>query len=360
MTRGGENITCYNPNYIKIFDASNLTDEEYYSYKINAGWKRAKNKKLFYKFINANIYETYRKNLTNEKITYYSIPCNKCTGCLLDYSRNWANRCYLETLYHKNNYFITLSYNDENLNYGPTGNKTLKPKDVELFIKRLRKHYQEKYNLNGIKYLLCGEYGEQTWRPHYHIIFFGLPIPDITTDFKSIDKDGKIQITQHQTKNIYYWSEAIQKLWGLGNILIGQAEYNSCAYVARYVMKKQKGTNKNDYKKYLQIEPEFIRMSKGIGEQFFIDKYQDIYWKDNITIYNGKATTIKPPRYFDRKLEEMEGGKELLEWIKEKRKQKEIQSIITEENMIQSKHIDILKNKENIQQNRIIGLIRSI
>ena len=44
-----------------------------------------------------------------------TIPCGKCTGCRLDYSRQWANRCMLELLYHKESWFLTLTYDDDHV-----------------------------------------------------------------------------------------------------------------------------------------------------------------------------------------------------------------------------------------------------
>ena len=51
----------------------------------------------------------------NQKTVYYrgkdypidmliKIPCGKCVGCRLEYSRQWANRCMLELQYHDSAY----------------------------------------------------------------------------------------------------------------------------------------------------------------------------------------------------------------------------------------------------------------
>lgn len=39
-----------------------------------------------------------------------TIPCGNCIACRLQYSREWANRCMLESTYYEHNYFITLTY----------------------------------------------------------------------------------------------------------------------------------------------------------------------------------------------------------------------------------------------------------
>jgi len=41
-------------------------------------------------------------------------------------------------------------------------------------MKRLRKHYSGR----TIRYYMCGEYGENMGRPHYHAVFFNLRFAD--------------------------------------------------------------------------------------------------------------------------------------------------------------------------------------
>ena len=46
------------------------------------------------------------------------VPCGKCLGCRLSYSRRWAVRSYHEAKMHdnfKNNSFVTLTFNDDML-----------------------------------------------------------------------------------------------------------------------------------------------------------------------------------------------------------------------------------------------------
>jgi hypothetical protein len=43
------------------------------------------------------------------------IPCGRCIGCRLEYSRQWAMRCHHEASLHTFNSFITLTYDPENL-----------------------------------------------------------------------------------------------------------------------------------------------------------------------------------------------------------------------------------------------------
>lgn len=57
-------------------------------------------------------------DIVNGKLAEFEtflVPCGRCVGCRLDYSREWADRCYLESLTKSPNWFITLTYDDLNL-----------------------------------------------------------------------------------------------------------------------------------------------------------------------------------------------------------------------------------------------------
>lgn len=113
-------------------------------------------------------------------LPFVEVPCGKCLECRIQYARVWADRCVLEAKKYKYNYFVTLTYDDHFL---PDRN-SLDPKDLQLFIKRLRKHYSKKYPGIKIRFLASGEYGDISWRPHYHIILFNCPIDDLSYIFE--------------------------------------------------------------------------------------------------------------------------------------------------------------------------------
>ena len=108
---------------------------------------------------------------------YISIPCGKCIGCRLDYSRTWADRCMLESQYHKNNWFLTLTYDNDHLPEQRPGSPvhSLQKRDMQLFMKRLRKRFPN----DKIRFFGCGEYGSKSCRPHYHLLLFGVPFEDL-------------------------------------------------------------------------------------------------------------------------------------------------------------------------------------
>lgn len=250
------------------------------------------------------------------------VPCGQCLGCRLEYSRQWAVRCVLESMQWEHNYFLTLTYDPEHvpirdhvrfdessgevLDYHQV--MTLWPDDLKAFLKRLREHWRVNFEHTNIRFFACGEYGPANSRPHYHIILFNCPIPDLELDHYD---DGYA----------YYRSPIIEKKWGKGFCLITDFSYETAAYVARYMLKKHKGKDKDYYDKN-GIVPEFTRSSRRPGLAFdYYDKHKDkIYSFDKISIVNGdgKPLNVRPPKYFDR-LFDIENP-EQLQYNKDKRK----------------------------------------
>jgi hypothetical protein len=221
------------------------------------------------------------------------LPCGKCIGCRLEQSRQKAVRCMHESKMHDENSFITLTYSDQNL---PPNNSLVK-KDVQDFLKRLRDHLKYHHEGKKIRYFMCGEYGENFGRPHYHIILFG-------HDWE----DKKYKFTSN-SKSRVYTSETLDKLWGKGITSTGNVTFESAAYVARYVMKKVTGKPAIEhYGEIIEKDtgeikpkklPEYNAMSlkPGIGATWFNKYKKDVYPSDQVIIRN-KPT--KPPRYYDK------------------------------------------------------------
>lgn len=190
---------------------------------------------------------------------YYNVvPCGKCPGCRMDYSRVWANRMLVELNDMENTaVFLTLTYNSDNLPYTePDDNgrryPTLSKRDLQLFWKRLRKAFPGK----RIRYYIAGEYGPKTHRPHYHAIVYGLSLSDFP-DLEFLRLNGLGQS--------YYNSPSLAKIWSNGFIVLSEVSWHTCAYVSRYVLKKRGKLDK--YVVATNVEPEFNLSSRkpGIG-----------------------------------------------------------------------------------------------
>lgn len=246
-----------------------------------------------------------------EYISPVLVPCGQCIGCRLDYSRTWASRCMLEAMDHETNYFLTLTYNDDHLPPGKKLLPTLVPEAMQLFIKRLRRHYEYTYGHTGIRFYGAGEYGDISGRPHYHIIAFNLPLQDLTVFGKN------------ELGHTFYRSATLEALWPYGYVVIGECTWQSCAYTARYVVKKQKGQTAGVYEE-AGIYPEFCRMSRkpGIARNYFEANCDIIYDTDEIILpsVGKKLQSFSPPRYYDNLLKER--NELLLAKIKAKRGEK--------------------------------------
>ena len=220
------------------------------------------------------------------------LPCGRCVGCRLERSRQWAIRCVHEASLYSDNCFITLTYSDDHL-----------PKDGSLhvdhfqkFMKRLRFRCQGFTAVGDqfpIRFFHCGEYGEKFGRPHFHAILFNYDFPD------------KVLWTIRNGQNLYR-SKILEELWPFGHSSVGSATFESAAYVARYIMKKQTGDLA--FYHYSDIDfdtgevlntrkPEYTTMSRkpGIGKAWFDRWSSDVFPSDEI-IFRGKRMSV--PRYY--------------------------------------------------------------
>lgn len=246
------------------------------------------------------------------------LPCGKCINCRLKQSRDWANRMVCEAKYHDENYFVTLTYDDDHIEHlkryvvdDETGEAlpvlSLSKKDAQDWQKRLRINVDRRDG-SKLRFYTAGEYGSETHRPHLHAIVFGLHLDDLEPLKKS--KLG------HQ----YYTSAFLEQSWQHGYVLVAPITWETCAYVARYVTKKLDGEFK-DFYSIFGIEPEFSLKSlkPAIGGQYYEDHKDEIYRYDELIIstdHGGK--TERPPQYYDRKYDAE--NPEIMEQIKKRRK----------------------------------------
>ena len=75
--------------------------------------------------------------------------------------QQWAFRLQQELKVSSSSHFVTLTYNEENLTKSKDGIPIVSKRDIQLFIKRLRKALPS-YKL---RYFLVSEYGPTTLRP---------------------------------------------------------------------------------------------------------------------------------------------------------------------------------------------------
>lgn len=218
-------------------------------------------------------------------IAQLSLPCGQCVGCRLERSRQWAVRCMHEAAAFDSNAFVTLTYDDACL----PSDGSLKYRDYQLFMKRLRKV------AGKVRFYMCGEYGDENFRPHYHACLFGYDFSD-KKPFKTTGSGSSL-----------YTSETLEALWPHGLSSTADVTFESAAYVARYCMKKVTGKAADAYYEKVdpdtgeiyKLTPEFNKMSlkPGIGHGWYSKYRSDVYPSDEV-IVRGKA--CKPPKYYDK------------------------------------------------------------
>lgn len=214
------------------------------------------------------------------------LPCGRCARCRLERSRQWAVRCMHEAKLYDDNCFITLTYDDSHL---PV-DRSLRYVDFQKFMKRLRRRFFSR----TIRFYMCGEYGDQTERPHYHAVLFNVDFADKLYFKKTADFT-------------LYTSKILSDLWFHGSHLIGSVTFESAAYVARYCMASVTGPEASGYYGYydaetgevLQRVPEFGHMSlrPGIGKPWLDRFLSDVYPGGEVVVNGRKA---KAPRYYDK------------------------------------------------------------
>lgn len=277
------------------------------------------------------------------------MPCGKCLACEMRKRKEINVRLTNEASVASDCCFITLTYNDENvvkadghafnrdrlasLGRGEKfeGNLTLFPKDVQSFLKRLRRHleylpesytdwdkedvvqpsYVNEYEvfrhggvfyqkIKGsfivrdhvplpIRYFCVGEYGGNTKRPHYHILIFGW-------------KPSDMKLWKRCGDSIMCRSPQIEKLWKFGFSSVEEFGAGHARYVSRYVTKKMVSLAPPSS----DVCPEFFLQSVrkgGIGAPWFDKNYEAIMSRGFITLNeNGTYINYAMPQYYWRRL----------------------------------------------------------
>lgn len=227
--------------------------------------------------------------------THGPLKCGQCVECRLAYSREWAIRITHEQMMHEKSCMLNLTYDDAHL---PEHGQLWKD-DLQRFFKRLRKNFK-------FRYVASGEYGEKTRRPHFHIALFGVDFSDDRVRFGSAAGGDPTYISASVDK---HWQDRFGNL--IGNHLIGTLNFESAAYIARYIMKKLKGPNVSPVPlTYLEggeiilPNPEFMLMSKGIGKGWFKDYFMsDVFPTGSVVTAQGSRAPV--PRYYKTLLKEV-------------------------------------------------------
>lgn len=219
------------------------------------------------------------------------VPCSKCPDCKRRMVSAWSFRLRQELKRSVSAHFITLTYGAKTLPISESsGLPTLSKRDVQNFIKRLRKlqsgacgvveGLQRNWCDCSIKYFACGEYGGNNGRPHYHVLLFNSKVELIELAW-SLEDDEFVRQP-------------------IGNVHFGSVTPASIGYTLKYMMK---GT-KND---------EFRLMSKGLGENYLTDAMKRWHYDDveNRMYCNVDGKKVCMPRFYKDRIYDLETR----EWV---------------------------------------------
>lgn len=240
---------------------------------------------------------------------YIAFPCGQCYECKMRRVNSWAFRLQHEFNQAHDAHFVTFTYNTDSVPINEHGQLTLDKRHFQLFMKRLRKI--SNYPGHKIKYFACGEYGDQTARPHYHGIIFNAKLDNI------------------------------EKEWRLGSIHRGNVESASIYYTLKYMMKRK--APKQWWK-----QPEFQLISNGLGAGYLTPTNQawhkaDLEGRYYLPLYDGIKCPL--PRYYKDQIYSQEERQAIGQTI--------LNSIppapvtITKEDMVYSSMIKSDRNRKN-------------
>lgn len=158
------------------------------------------------------------------------VACRKCWQCKRNRVNDLVGRCIAESKFSSKTYALTLTYaGDAGVNA-----VTLVYKDVQDFLKRLRKRYK-------VRYICAGEYGTAKGRAHWHIILF------FKGEHPEIEENVRVN-----------W-----KYWDKGFSYFQQPDWKGFQYVLKYVLKDSD----------LDSADSHLAMSKKppLGHEYFMD-----------------------------------------------------------------------------------------
>lgn len=153
---------------------------------------------------------------------YLDVPCGKCSVCEYNRKQDWILRCIHESRNNHFTFFVTLTYNDDNLPLCPECGKPYICKyDSMDFVNSCKKFFSF-FGLT-FRYFLVGEYGETSGRPHFHLLAF-------------LNEDGVSDISKTSFDEKFF-VKSFETIWKYGFVYCGGASDGAAAYCAKYCLK---------------------------------------------------------------------------------------------------------------------------
>lgn len=246
------------------------------------------------------------------------------------------HRIKLESALHAENVFLTLTYADEYLPRTQSGLATLSPEHLKLFLDRVRtrlRRLEDRKLRRRIRFFAVGEYGDISFRPHYHAVLFNYPHC----------LRGRTR-TLPKFKRCCFWCDLITDEWYTsddkgGKATLGRIESVPLSdalmtYIGGYVTKKM---TRRDDPRLEGRYPEFSRQSRNPGVGFdalhdvadVLMKYYDVKGElGDVPVALGSGGVDLPlGRYMRGKLRKMVGMDEKAPQVTVEKSQEEMRAL---------------------------------
>lgn len=209
------------------------------------------------------------------------VPCGYCQGCRIDQLSLWTQRANYEYCKNQSSSFVTFTYDDYHLPYNklvqqPLFMPSLETKNFYKFLRNLRDNVRTMPLLpksTNRKYstFAAGEYGRDRFRPHYHVLFFGLDFHDFGGVFKKYWKNGRVEVDPVLPGGIRYCMKYLEEK-DIPEVLERDYDFNG-------------------------LERPFIHASLGFGAGFFYEHREEIAKTGKVKI---GSRFVPIPAYYRR------------------------------------------------------------
>lgn len=219
---------------------------------------------------------------------FFPVPCCKCESCRKDRVQMWQDRVAFEQITSvRSSSFVTLTYDD----YTLPADKSVHLSAVQRFCHNLRRELSRTRDYdnpeNRVRFFASSEYGEERYRPHYHLCITNLDAYD-QRDFDCLFRSWAYGSDRPHAR---------QKFRPMGimtadGLLPARIRY--CIEYINYETPQQQKAYEA-----LGLKPLFHTMSKGIGAKW-MEEHQDILRENQGYYVNGKLRPL--PYYYKDKL----------------------------------------------------------
>lgn len=241
---------------------------------------------------------------------YITVPCGHCEECKDRKRQSIYTRLYYEWQECKVDrgfcINITLTYRDDEILRLDAGSNTycvFNVSDVQKYIKRIRKYFDQHNRPISLRYFVAMELGENTHRPHYHALFFVHSANVCVSEFASVARSK--------------WTHGFTAHGSKGALVKNAAALN---YAAKYVAKSvadDEATKQilddlaidypvgsDEYKQAKRYINGRFLASRGLGLYALKHENEKLLSELQITVPDASGFTkvVPLPTYYDRKL----------------------------------------------------------